>query len=336
MAAFTEAMNAFLSKVPGCWASIVSTLAALACPARSSVGASAASWASLAFDAAGGCARLSLAKPLTLPVTWVKAGSSSGSHAARRHRRLEQLVGGQRRSAHRRGRRAPAAPACRRRRLAARGALARTACLGGLGSGLAERADRRAPAWVAAPASSGPPPPARSRSSSPRARRRRLRALELDGYAGRLGRLQTLLDRVDRRLVLAHLPAARRRCRRRPASPGNLSLAAISALTAALPAWRCRASSAWGAAATLVRAPAALRRLCSEGAADLLARRVGRLPYASHAQSVADVVVGARRGNAVIGARVSASKGSPDSRGAFLLAVLRGRRVSTMRSRMEG
>ena len=69
MAALTAAMNAFLSNEPACWASIVSTLAALACPARSSVGASAASWASLAFDAAGGCARLSLAKPLTLPVT---------------------------------------------------------------------------------------------------------------------------------------------------------------------------------------------------------------------------------------------------------------------------
>ena len=30
IAAFTAAMNAFLSNVPGCWASIVSTLAALA------------------------------------------------------------------------------------------------------------------------------------------------------------------------------------------------------------------------------------------------------------------------------------------------------------------
>ena len=54
MAALTEAMKAFLSKVPACWASIVSALAALAWPLRSSVGASAASCASLAFEAAGG------------------------------------------------------------------------------------------------------------------------------------------------------------------------------------------------------------------------------------------------------------------------------------------
>ena len=44
----------------------------------SPAGGSAASWASLAFDAAGGCARFSLAVALTLPVTAVKAGSSSG------------------------------------------------------------------------------------------------------------------------------------------------------------------------------------------------------------------------------------------------------------------
>src|SRR5450755_1585259 len=78
MAALTAAMNAFLSKVPGCWASMASTLAALACPATSSVGGSAASWASLTFDAAGGCAFLPLAKAVTLPLTWSKAGSSSG------------------------------------------------------------------------------------------------------------------------------------------------------------------------------------------------------------------------------------------------------------------
>ena len=57
----------------------MSTFASLACPAMSSVGASAASWASFAFDAAGGCARLSLAKALTLPVTCLKAGSCSGA-----------------------------------------------------------------------------------------------------------------------------------------------------------------------------------------------------------------------------------------------------------------
>src|SRR5215211_393953 len=81
MAAFTAAIKAFFSKEPACWASIVSTLAALACPARSSGGASAASWASLAFEAAGGCALLVLAKPSMLPVTWAKAGSSSGRTA---------------------------------------------------------------------------------------------------------------------------------------------------------------------------------------------------------------------------------------------------------------
>ena len=79
MAAFTAAMNAFLSNVPGCWASMVSALAAFAWPVRSSVGARAASWASLAFAAAGGCARLTLAKVLTFFVTWVNAGSLSGS-----------------------------------------------------------------------------------------------------------------------------------------------------------------------------------------------------------------------------------------------------------------
>ena len=66
MAALTAAMKAFLSNVPGCWASIVSALAALACAPTSPAGGSAASWASFAFDAAGGCARFSLAKPLDL------------------------------------------------------------------------------------------------------------------------------------------------------------------------------------------------------------------------------------------------------------------------------
>ena len=79
MAALTEAMNAFLSKVPACCASIVSALAALAWPLRSSVGASAASWASLAFEPAGGCARLALANVFTFFVTLVNAGSLSGS-----------------------------------------------------------------------------------------------------------------------------------------------------------------------------------------------------------------------------------------------------------------
>ena len=39
----------------------------------------AASWASFAFDAAGGCARFAGANPLTFPFTWLNAGSSAGS-----------------------------------------------------------------------------------------------------------------------------------------------------------------------------------------------------------------------------------------------------------------
>ncbi len=78
MAVFTASMNAFLSNDPGRWASIVSALAALACEPTSPDGGNAASWASLAFDAAGGCARFSRPVALTLPVTAVKAGSSSG------------------------------------------------------------------------------------------------------------------------------------------------------------------------------------------------------------------------------------------------------------------
>src|SRR6478672_11983956 len=50
MAALTAAMNAFLSKEPACWASIEATFASLACPVRSSDGASAASCASFAFE----------------------------------------------------------------------------------------------------------------------------------------------------------------------------------------------------------------------------------------------------------------------------------------------
>ena len=79
MAALTAAMNAFLSNEPACWASIEATFASLACPAMSSDGASAASWASFALDAAGGCARLSLANAFTLPVTCLNAGSCSGA-----------------------------------------------------------------------------------------------------------------------------------------------------------------------------------------------------------------------------------------------------------------
>ena len=78
MAAFTAAMNAFLSNEPGRWASIESALAALACDPTSPDGGTAASWASLAFAVAGGCARFSRPVALTLPVTAVNAGSASG------------------------------------------------------------------------------------------------------------------------------------------------------------------------------------------------------------------------------------------------------------------
>ena len=78
IAAVTAAMNAFLSNDPGRWASIESALAALACDPTSPDGGTAASWASLAFAVAGGCARFSRPVALTLPVTAVNAGSASG------------------------------------------------------------------------------------------------------------------------------------------------------------------------------------------------------------------------------------------------------------------
>ena len=78
IAASTAAMNAFLSKLPGRWASIVSALAALACEPTSLVGGIAASWASFAFADAGACARACFAVVFTLPVTATNAGSSSG------------------------------------------------------------------------------------------------------------------------------------------------------------------------------------------------------------------------------------------------------------------
>ena len=78
IADLTAAMNAFLSKPPGRWASIVSTLAALAWPSTSPDGGTAASCASLAFAAAGGCAFFSRPWAFTAAVTPVNPGSSSG------------------------------------------------------------------------------------------------------------------------------------------------------------------------------------------------------------------------------------------------------------------
>ena len=137
MAVLTAAMNAFLSNVPACWASIVSALAALACPARSSVGASAASCASLAFDAAGGCARLSSGEALDVPRDLgerrdpPRAAPPVGATGG-----CKQLVGGQWRRARRaaprpagiRRRRRPAARPGHRRRL---GAFAPRPCRAG-------------------------------------------------------------------------------------------------------------------------------------------------------------------------------------------------------------
>ena len=119
MAVFTAAMNAFLSNVPACCASIVSTFAAFAWPATSSVGASAASCASFAFDAAGGCAFLAVGESLDValhlgerrvlarasrPAAARAAGAAcrrvSGAGAGRRHRRRHR---GHRRAGRRRG-----------------------------------------------------------------------------------------------------------------------------------------------------------------------------------------------------------------------------------------
>ena len=205
-------MNAFLSNEPGCWASIVSTLAALACPARSSVGASAASCASLAFDAAGGCARFAFAKPLTVPVTCVNAGSSSGRAPGGGTGGGQELVGRQRRRAavaaappRRRQRRPPG------RRRAPAGAASAPAGFGALRRRPCPAGSPPAPAWAAAPASSaaptsGPNPVVVTASADAR----RLRPpVQVDGHPGRLRRLQPLLDGLDRRLVAAHLPQRR-------------------------------------------------------------------------------------------------------------------------------
>ena len=250
MAVFTAAMNAFLSKVPACWASIVSTFAALAWPATSSVGGSAASCASFAFDAAGGWAFLALAKPLTLPFTCVNAGSSPGCHPGRRHGRLEQLVA---RTAGREpsGAAPPPPPP-------APGALAAGAFAGAAGRlrrlrpGLAERRDGLGRLGSAAPASSAPPPQARSRSWS---RRARWPVACWPRPRGRPGRRPpwspSAPSRRSRGPARPRGPrGGRRRCRPRR-HPSVLSLPAIRALTAELPAnalqrEQCRRAAAPG------------------------------------------------------------------------------------------
>ena len=207
MAALTAAMNAFLSNEPACWASMVSTFAALAWPGRSSVGASAASCASLAFDGRRRMRLLVLGEAgLTWPVTCVKAGSSLGPHLGRR--RPAVAAAGRRTAAPGRPslRRPPAAPAapqrrhrsrrpCRHRRPVWRGfapALP-SGCTAGTGFGggtgfFAGTASGPKPVLVTASAEAGGFGP-----------------FQLDGHAGGLRRLEPLLDRLDRRVVAANL-----------------------------------------------------------------------------------------------------------------------------------
>ena len=86
IAVFTAAMNACLSKVPACWASIESTFAALAWPATSSVGGERGALRLLGLRRGRRVRLLGLGEPLTLPFTCANAGSSSGRHPGRRRR----------------------------------------------------------------------------------------------------------------------------------------------------------------------------------------------------------------------------------------------------------
>ena len=71
-------------------------------------------------------------------------------------------------------------------------------------------------------------------------------------------------------------------------SPGDLSLAAMSALTAALPALRCSANSPRGPAAARATASGGSSPAFGEGVAHLDFRSVGRLTRADHVPRVAD------------------------------------------------
>jgi hypothetical protein len=78
IAAFTAAMNAALSKLPGCAAFIFSALAALPWATLSSWGGRLAAWPLAASPAGGGCADNSFWRPRTSPVSAANFGSDSG------------------------------------------------------------------------------------------------------------------------------------------------------------------------------------------------------------------------------------------------------------------
>ena len=244
MAVFTAAMNAFLSNVPACCASIVSTFAALAWPATSSVGASGGVLRLLRLR--GGRrvrllgARESLDVALHLRERRVLARASP---PAARTGGCSSLSVDSGRGRH--GRRSGAATADRRCRAA-------------------YRPRHLAPARPAS-APSRPALPSgetgltgfgrwhrllgrdRTRAEPGRDDRERRRgrlvglALEVDLDAGRLRGLQALLDDPDVRLAPADLAQGARRCRT-PRHRTTCSFPASSALTAELPAARCSAN----------------------------------------------------------------------------------------------
>ncbi len=252
IAAFTEAMNAFLSKVPAGWASIESAFAALAWPVTSSVGASAASCASFAFDAAGGCARLALANVFTFFVTCLNAGSPSGATpgglaggwsswspdraAGSGAGAGPPLIAGA-------GGAAPGPPPTGLAPFAAAlpsGLLAGTGFLGGTGF-FAGTAPGPNPVVVTASADGGGRMPSRSTGMpSPFAAFSPFSSVSTSGSSLRTSRS----------------PASRSD---RASSPGNLIRAAIRALTAELPAARCIAIRARAPPAGPGRPPPALR-----------------------------------------------------------------------------
>ena len=315
-------MNAFLSNVPGCWASIVSTLAALACPARSSAGASAASCASLAFDAAGGWARLRRSGGLHRVRDLGERLVGRRTDAGRGDGRGEQLV-----VAERRGRRWWGRGRRRGRGLSGRGAL-RADGLGGL-RGFRGRADLRHRLGrrhgLLGRHRLGPEPGA---DHGERRRGRLLRRpVQVDRHPGGLRRLQPLLDGLDGRLVVAHL-AQRRVDVAHGLGPGDRIRPASSALTAAFPAERCSASSPGGRAE---RRSSARRRPSARASS----RRVAALSGVSRAPPIRRASrVGGRDGtaqHATFRARRSARKGiagSPHHRLGGPPAHVRGRASS--------
>ena len=287
IAAFTAAMNAFLSNVPGCWASIVSTLAALACPARSSAGASAASCASLAFAAAGGCARFAAAAPFTAPVTWANAGSARRTDAGRG--RPAGPAAGRRRAAPRRRRCGPPRPpsepgagAAAARRSAPSGRRPSPGFAAAFPSGLtfgtgfgggtgffAGTASGPNPVRTTASADAGGFCAAPSRSTGTPAAFAAFSPFSTVSTAGSSRRTS-----AQRRVDVAH------RLRR----PDDRIRPASSALTAAFPAARCNASNPGGRAERRTVGPSPA---LGEGVVAPRRSALRRIPRAAHPSSVA-------------------------------------------------